>query len=267
MAAVVSGVDMPTFADFPAIHQAKRRRQAGIPAGSAEPALLECASTQDWVRPVCDEYRGLLVRRTPTWDPHAIQPCSDFLYEHFRDAFAGVSDRFFQSVPATGDPSQLSSSLSRAARQLIAPLLEDGLPGTFGEQLTSDCLELGMVVARMLPGAKELVLKIEIVKDNACFRWHQDNYVARALCTYSCCGTECVHHDHVDLWELDHCGRNAHVVREPSQVRSIDVGDLLFIKGKKFPGAAAGLVHRSPDCRHHPDGRVMTRLCLKVDVY
>ncbi|CAK0875535.1 unnamed protein product [Prorocentrum cordatum] len=115
-----------------------------------------------------------------------------------------------------------------------------------------------------------LSLKLELMS-HACLRWHQDNYVARAIVSYNCCGTEYIHHDH-DFWELNNCGNNDCVVRDRAQVLQAGVGDMrgggFLVKGKLFPGVATGLVHRSPDPVYHADGvTAKTRLVLKVDVY
>jgi len=109
-------------------------------------------------------------------------------------------------------------------------------------------------------------MKLELVGANCCTRWHQDQLVSRAIVSYNCRGTEYVHHDGVDFWELKHCGNNDCIIRDRSQVSSVDVGDMLLMKGALFPGDANGLVHRSPDRRYHADGSVKTRLCLKIDV-
>ena len=53
----------------------------------------------------------------------------------------------------------------------------------------------------------------------------------------------------------------------PSTYSAVTPGDMLFMKGRRFPGAGAGaLVHKSPEKRYHPDGRVIHRLLLKIDL-
>lgn len=242
---------------------------AVIQVASLEPAILESTSVQDWLNPDCDTHRGMVARRVPIWGD--VQPVSDHLYEQcdFASESTGERNRFALKVQTCSGPhgeTMFAASLSEAAERLIAPLQAHGLPESLGQQMQSDFEEVGMVVAKMVPEAKELDLKVEIVKDNACFRWHQDSYIARAICTYNNCGTEYIHHRHVNFWELNNCGNNDHVIRDPSQVLSVGVGDFLLIKGKQFPGRMNGLVHKSPFTRHHPDGEVMTRLCIKIDV-
>ena len=82
-------------------------------------------------------------------------------------------------------------------------------------------------------------------------------------------GTQFSRDANVNFWELQHCGHNECIIRDVEKVEHVAVGDLLFIKGAKFPHgghAAGGLVHKSPEKRYHPDGRVVNRLVLKVDV-
>merc|ERR1711920_203123 len=69
-------------------------------------------------------------------------------------------------------------------------------------------------------------------------------------------GTEYIHDDHVNLWELNNCGNNDHIVPDRSAVRQAGVGDILFMKGKLFPDPVNGLVHRSPDRVYHPGGEI-----------
>jgi len=160
----------------------------------------------------------------------------------------------------------LATSLSKSAETLVAPLLNLGMPGCLIEQIREDAQEVGATVAKMLPTAQRLTMKLEVMGEANCSKWHRDNYVARAIITYNGRGTEMLRHDNVNFWELEHCGNNAHIVRDNSQVFSAGTGDILFMKGLTFPGDVSGLVHKSPDKCYHADGKIMNRLILKVDV-
>ena len=70
----------------------------------------------------------------------------------------------------------------------------------------------------------------------------------------------------MDFWELEHCGNNECIIQEKSQIRQVQVGDILFIKGKSFPSDTRALVHKSPAVEYHGNGVPMHRLVLKVDV-
>jgi len=69
----------------------------------------------------------------------------------------------------------------------------------------------------------------------------------------------------VDIWELEHCGNNDCILRDPNAVEHVAVGDLLLIKGKRFPQVSNPLVHKSPEKRYNDRGNVVNRLVLKVD--
>merc|ERR1712032_309906 len=104
----------------------------------------------------------------------------------------------------------------------MGPLVGVGLPDSFATQVQQDAEEIGVAVAELIPNAKKLILKLELMNQNCCMRWHQDNYVARTIVSYNCSGTEYI----------------------------------LFMKGKLFPGSVNGLVHNSPDHVYHPNGMI-----------
>merc|ERR1740121_1284600 len=119
----------------------------------------------------------------------------------------------------------------------------------------------------LCPSAQTIDVKLEVFGENSCARWHQDHYVARAIVSYTgTVGTEYTNDANVDFWELKNCGNNACVIRDVHQIFAVDVGDFLCIKGTKYPTGASGLVHKAPEKRYHSDGRVVKRLCLKIDV-
>jgi len=70
----------------------------------------------------------------------------------------------------------------------------------------------------------------------------------------------------VNFWELEHKGTNERIIRDISEIHSAGVGDILFIKGVKYPDPVKGLIHRSPEAQYHDSGLVRNRLVLKVDV-
>ena len=67
--------------------------------------------------------------------------------------------------------------------------------------------------------------------------------------------------------ELRNCGNNACIIGDVDKIYSAGVGDFFFIKGLQYPHEERrGLVHKSPEKAYHPDGRVVNRLLLKVDL-
>jgi len=219
---------------------------------------------QDWLLPHCTKYHGMHVPRTPTWGE--VQHHVDSLASCGKPGSKWAVHEDVQ-VANSEDPNQsLESNLSKSARQLIAPLLNSGIPECLIQQIQTDAQEVGATVAKMLPTAEKIVVKLEIMGEGICSRWHRDYYVARAIITYNGRGTEMLKHDNVNFWELENRGNNARIVRDSSKVFSAGTGDILFMKGLKFPGDVNGLVHKSPDKRYCADGKIMNRLILKVDV-
>lgn len=134
------------------------------------------------------------------------------------------------------------------------------------QQIQSDIEEVGMAMAKLLPATQELQLKLELIGENCCSRWHQDHYTCRAIVSYNCCGTDYVRHDNVNFWELENRGKNDSIIRDPSQIFTAEVGDIVLMKGKTYPSSMNGLVHKSPEKRYHANGAIVTRLVLKLDV-
>merc|ERR1712007_339949 len=104
---------------------------------------------------------------------------------------------------------------------------------------------------------EKILIKLDIMGEFACSRWHQDYYRARALVSYNMEGTEFLEDKNVDFWELKNCGNNNCIVRDWSQVFSAAPGDFFFMKGAKYPGLTDGLVHRSPEKRFNENGQLM----------
>lgn len=162
-----------------------------------------------------------------------------------------VSDNFANELQAA-----IGGILTRAA-----------LPPLLSKQIFSDACHIGRALAAMTcTSAGVLEVKLEVAGANICKRWHQDNFVGRALTSYTgVVGTEFTRDENVDFWELNNCGNNDCILRNKDDVETIDVGDIIFMKGKLYPGGKA-LVHRSPAQRFLPDGRVLNRLMLKLDI-
>eukprot|EP00440_Ansanella_granifera_P047653 gb/GFBE01051616.1/.p1 GENE.gb/GFBE01051616.1/~~gb/GFBE01051616.1/.p1 ORF type:complete len:149 (+),score=32.74 gb/GFBE01051616.1/:1-447(+) len=141
-----------------------------------------------------------------------------------------------------------------------------GLPTELTALIRDDASAISEILLQLLPSTARLQLRLEAFGKYGCTKWHQDNYVARAFVTYNGPGTDYADDSNVDFWELQNCGNAEHVLKDPSKIKSVAAGDILLIKGLTFPRGPAGLVHKSPQVRHYPDGRIMHRLCLKVDV-
>ena len=224
------------------------------------PALFVTDKLTDWFKPESLEHKGLLVRRTleGAWDGDI-------------DALGG----FKIAGGRIGGHEALRSTIVNSDDNLSARLLESvdellemaELPQSLSEQIRDDARSIGCTCGSMCPSARELELNLEIVGEKTCTRWHQDQFVGRAIVSYTGVeGTEYAHDSNVDLWQLKNGGTNDRIIRDADEIESVGVGDILFIKGSRFPHGEAGLVHRSPKKRYHEGGRVLNRLVLKVDV-
>merc|ERR1712039_389600 len=147
-----------------------------------------------------------------------------------------------------------------------ASAISEGLPAELGKLVREDAQGLGILSYRMVPQAQEIIFKLELFGGNVCSRWHEDRYVCRSIVSYNCSATEYTANSNVDFHELYYCGNNDCIIRDKAEIQGASVGDLLMIKGSKFPGKARSLVHKSPAIRYHANGDVQTRLVLKVDI-
>lgn len=98
-----------------------------------------------------------------------------------------------------------------------------------------------------LMGARYLRLRLEVVEDNACHKFHVDSLVARLICTYRGTGTQ---------FGISECGR------QPEEYVTVPTGSPIVLRGKLWPEQpASGLLHRSPPIK----GSGETRLVLVFD--
>ena len=219
-------------------------------------STLYISDLYGWTETLCHSgHNGLLVQRpfNGQWDCYQadIDACHERVdLEYGLTAHVARGDNFAARFEAA-----VTDLLARAA-----------LPAPLSQQLVRDACLIGRSVASMCASAGALEVKLEIAGENSCQRWHQDNFVGRALTSYTgVVGTEYTSDENVNFWELTHCGNNDHIIRDPKAVKTIEVGDILFIKGRTYEGANP-LVHKSPAKRYHADGRILNRLMLKVDV-
>jgi hypothetical protein len=92
-----------------------------------------------------------------------------------------------------------------------------------------------------------LHLRLEVVRDDACRKFHLDRVTARLLCSYRGAGTE--------------YGRAA-AGGAPTEIRHMATGDVAIFRGSLWPGdAPVDLVHRSPPL----SGGSGVRLLLVLD--
>ena len=201
------------------------------------------------------DHNGLLVKRpfNGQWQDYqaAIDACHERVDLENQGLIAYVSCSNFMAA-------ELEAAVNHILRQAA-------LPPPLSKQIYCDACSIGRVVASMCTSAHALALRLEVAGENVCSRWHQDHFVGRALTSYTgVAGTEYVRDENVNFWELHNCGNNDHILRDANDIEHVDVGDILFIKGKAYGGKP--LVHRAPPKQYHANGRVLNRLLLKVDV-
>lgn len=243
---------------------------------SGDDAAMQCESVQDWLRPECWAFKGMRVVRPQRWDH--IQSMIDKFYDSGafgpEQTLVGkvalekscAEDCADKHCPATASDSDLRAAFGDVMDGLLKTPMDMGMPRELAEAIRGDALEIGLVVSRLLPTAPSIVLKVELIRENRCGRWHVDNYTSRAIVSYNCSATEYVRDDHVDFWQLENRGTNEQVVRDERNVCVAGVGDIMLMKGKAFPHEVNALVHRSPGLSLGADGNMLTRLLLKVDV-
>jgi len=218
--------------------------------------MFMCSSIDEWLNPEADNYQGLCVSRP--MDPLRWQPVADELSMQMPDS---MEDRIHtETIDLTASEDLLQQRFEDAATQIAMCLPEE-----LAEIVHKDAKALAETTKKLVPQAQELVMKLELFGPRVCGRWHTDHYVCRSIATYNLRATEYTADSNVNMYELNNCGNNDHIIRDKSQIRSINVGDILLIKGLNFPGKARSLVHKSPQVSY-ADGKVQGRIVLKVDV-
>ena len=213
-----------------------------------QPAMLSSASLADWLTPASLKYQGLLLARRPFW--------SDCQADVDRDVeWQRITVSSFRGREGFGD-------FSVVAEELLSQV---SLARDVCSAVQADIRKVGGVVGRLCPWSRKLDFKLERIGENSCPRWHCDNYAARAIISYNSAATLYTHDDNVNFWQLENGGTNECIIKDASRCRSVRVGDVLFMKGRKFPSSPKSLVHRSPEKRYR-NGKVLHRLVLKVDV-
>lgn len=226
-----------------------------------QPAVLVTSAVDEWTQPAHLRHGGLLFKR----------PLHG-RYDDLRAAIDDASYRWGDGARSSGLSITIENGTEQelAARSRVAAtalLKWAALPPDLSDQVHSDACTIATTVGCLLPAAPVLNIKLEVVGEGPCSRWHQDNYVARAIVSYTGdAATNYTADANVDFWELVNCGNNACIIKDVSKVEAVDVGDILLMKGKLFPHGARGLVHKAPEKKYHDDGFVINRLILKVDV-
>ena len=227
---------------------AKRAKVPQQAANEGPSPVLFATALASWLQPESSQHKGLILKRKPWWKD--IQEVVDRAVSR-----GDVSEedeikvQLCKSGEGPRDLGQVAEMLLRKVRMV--------LPEDLQQAIRQDVIEVGEAVARLCPWNDKFDFKIEVIGESNCSRWHRDNYCARAIVTYNATGTLYTPDENVNFWELENCGVNEHILKDPTCVKSVGVGDVFFIKGTKFPCGSKGLVHKSPEVLRHYNGMVV----------
>jgi hypothetical protein len=159
-------------------------------------------------------------------------------------------------LPATALRAELAATeLMRDAKAVLSGrLAAHGLPVQSCPRWLSDMADLtrrfAALASRTLD-ATAITLRLEVLADVDCPRFHVDQTRLRLLCTYRGPGTEWLPPGAVDRRALGNGAPNAQIA-DPAAVRTLAPFWVGILKGERYPGnAGRGQVHRSPAL---PDG-------------
>ncbi|MEM1416652.1 MAG: DUF1826 domain-containing protein [Myxococcota bacterium] len=136
--------------------------------------------------------------------------------------------------------------------------------GALHERIANDVALLARTWSA-LTGRRHLRAKLTLTDTDNCRKLHSDYVELRILCTYAGPGTWLVPEHALDRSALGVPGDPAEINRricpDPALRVQAEVGDLVFLKGKRWREGARGAVHRSPAL----EGTGARRLVLTVD--
>ena len=125
---------------------------------------------------------------------------------------------------------------------------------------------------------QELMMQLEVIGQNRCCKWHQDQYIGRMLITYAGPSTWMVDDCNVDFTLFEDLLGFPNEISDPlivPQYESIHqppVNSVVLIKGNLWNGIdqsknGMGLLHKSPNMLNGEDGYpLIKRFALKVDL-
>ena len=163
--------------------------------------------------------------------------------------------------PAVGGEDEILAACTRAV---------SGLPEFFRGAVCADAMMMAQTLRRLCPSTPCMCIKLEIVQDNACWRWHQDSYTARCILTYVGPGTWLADDKEVrfdqfnETYGMRHEESGPLIVPNFASIHRPAANSVLLMKGNQWPGIQGlGLTHKAPDA---PKGVApIKRIVLKVD--
>lgn len=150
--------------------------------------------------------------------------------------------------------------------ELLKQLKQDLPDHPSRDAFLSDVILLADMLACLF-GMEEVGLRLSLLKQAMCPRFHVDRIGARMVCTYTGEGTQWLADEWVDRSKLGH-GSNGLPDHQsglyPGHVAPLQAstGDVIIMKGDTWPEhEGRGVVHRSPECSEKTP-----RLFLSLDV-
>ena len=151
---------------------------------------------------------------------------------------------------------RLQLALDEAFPALQAACNASGTPqGKLRNDFIADIAKLVRIFLTQA-ACDKVQLRLDVITDNACSKWHRDCTPIRMICTYRGPGT---------MWVPPHLSRQT--LKEPGDevlwASKMQTGDVAFFKGSGWPGQEheGGVVHRSPNIT----GQGIARLVLVLD--
>lgn len=157
-----------------------------------------------------------------------------------------------EAMLATIDDVGVTMPAGQIATSLPAILRKASYPRAIHRDLSSDVEMLAQRVAA-ITGCNTVAVRLEIVKTDACKRFHSDYVTARLICSYAGRGTQ---------WLSDEDAVALRDGADPARLtlRELGTGDVAMFKGRQWSEHGA-IIHRSPPIA----GTGQRRLVLVID--
>lgn len=161
-------------------------------------------------------------------------------------------DRRFHAWISGLDPTAMPRIRTILPSGKVKPEITDlfdarGLPASFERSLLIDDIRALAAHFNTLVSAPFLRLRLDVVTNNACRKFHTDSVLARLICTYRGTGTQ---------YGIASDGP------EPRRIFTVPTGAPVLLRGKLWPEhPCSDLVHRSPPI----EGTGETRVVLVID--
>lgn len=166
----------------------------------------------------------------------------------YRRQLGVIMQDWIDSIPANKLPkARISLQKDQVKPAMVAVFEEYGISDDPCSQLLADDINTLAHFFAEIMKVNSINLRLDVVSNNACRKFHQDNVAARLLCTYRGRGTE-----------YGVCLTRP----EPDEIHELPRGSVGLFKGRRWPEATpSAIYHRSPQI----EGSGETRLLLVID--